>query len=134
MELTEGQAAQAQRIKPAVNAFAFFQRENQAKIRADLESKGEPHALGDVQKVVAMQWRALDESTRARFDEMAAQDKIRFDREQGEKDRLAEEESARKRKEREEVVLESRMRERRVDEEAEAKPRAAPRKRELTEE
>jgi SWI/SNF-related matrix-associated actin-dependent regulator of chromatin subfamily A member 5 len=122
------------KVKPAVTAFHFFMKENQGRIKADLEGRGEPHGLGDVQKAVASQWRALDDAARARYEELGAQDKARYEQECAARDQLAEEESARKRQERADVVLESRMRDRPVDEEREKKPAVVRPKRELTEE
>ncbi len=119
-------------IRPATSAFLFFQRERQGKIKAELEAKGEAHGLGDVQKALSAQWKALGEGERGKYEGLAGEDRARYDAECAEADRFAEEESARRRKEREEVVLEGRMRERAPTEEKVARaPRA---KRELTEE
>lgn len=125
-------AAPKTHIKPAASAFLFFQRERQSRIKAELEAKGEAHGLGDVQKALSAQWKALGEEERGKYEGLAATDRARYEAECAEADRVAEEESARRRREREEVVLEARMRDRGpVEEKVARAPRA---KRELTEE
>jgi SWI/SNF-related matrix-associated actin-dependent regulator of chromatin subfamily A member 5 len=125
------------KVKAPVTALHFFMRENQGRIKADLEGRGEPHGLGDVQKAVASQWRALDDAARAKYEELGAQDKARYEQECAARDQLvrrAEEESARKRKEREDAVPEPRMTDRPVDQEREKKPAVVRPKRRLAEE
>jgi SWI/SNF-related matrix-associated actin-dependent regulator of chromatin subfamily A member 5 len=120
------------KIKQPSSAFHIFQKDVQQRVKAELQAKGEPCGLGDMQKVVSEQWKAMDEETRTKYEGYAKEDRARYDAECAERDRILEDESARKRREREEIVIESRMRGR--TEEQERKPVKVKAKRELTEE
>jgi len=128
-EKGSGGGADSKVIKSATSAFLFYQRENMGRIRQELEAKGEPSGLGDVQKVVASEWRSLADDVRAVYNNKAAEDRARYDAECAERDRLLDEESARRRREREDVICESRMR---VREEREEKVVQVRQKRELS--
>ncbi|KAM3574460.1 hypothetical protein VYU27_003566 [Nannochloropsis oceanica] len=124
-----GGGVEPKAIKAATSAFLFYQRDNMSRIRQELEAKGEASGLGDVQKVVASEWRGLEDDVRAEYDGKAAADRARYEAECAERDRILEEESARRRKEREDVICDSRMRAREEREEKVVKIRT---KRELT--
>eukprot|EP00624_Nannochloropsis_granulata_P007014 evm.model.NODE_58259_length_3900_cov_9.175128.1 len=72
-----GGGAEPKAIKAATSAFLFYQRDNMSRIRQELEAKGEASGLGDVQKVVASEWRGLEDDVRAEYDGKAAADRAR---------------------------------------------------------
>ena len=117
-------------IKPAMNAYMFFQKANLSAIRAELQEGGKEPDFAGTQQECAARWKALTASDRRPYEQEAADDRERFDLEREQRDREAEQEIAARRAAAEAPVEGPRQRKQRV-EQVVRKPRV---QKELTEE
>ena len=68
-------------IKPPTSSYNFFQKENSAQIRSDLAASGQPTDLGSLGRAISDRWKSLTPDQRAKYDDMARDDMMRFNRE-----------------------------------------------------
>ena len=68
-------------IKPPTSSYNYFQKENSAKIRSDLAATGQATDLGSLGRAISDRWKALSPDERARYDALARDDMMRFNRE-----------------------------------------------------
>lgn len=68
-------------IKPPTSSYNYFQKENSAKIRSDLAATGQSTDLGSLGRAISDRWKALSPDERARYDALARDDMMRFNRE-----------------------------------------------------
>ncbi|KAJ0398587.1 hypothetical protein P43SY_003193 [Pythium insidiosum] len=92
----------AQPVKPK-SAFQFFQKKMMNDVKAELSAqaaeRGESLELGSIAKEMSARWQQLGEAEREEFQEMAAQDRARYDEECRLRDEAVESERKRKRDE-----------------------------------
>lgn len=65
-------------VTKAMSSFAFFQKLRQSAIKEDMIRNEQDTALGAVMQQVSARWKALPVSERAEYDQMAAEDRERF--------------------------------------------------------
>ena len=94
------------------SAYVFFQKNNMARIRSELEQGGESVDFGRVVSATGEAWHSLSADERQPYEDMAAADRARFEEESRKRDQEAAEAQALKRAERETLVVDSKMRER----------------------
>ena len=93
-------------IKPATTAYQFFQREHASKIQAELSAAGSSTDVGALGRAVSSRWQGLSPTERAKYEEMAERDKVRYLSESHKRDVEVMEQKERLRKERETLILE----------------------------
>ena len=69
-------------IKKNVSAFLHFCAEQREAVKAENPESG---AVGEITKILGQRWKALDGDAKARYNEMAAADKRRYDAEKKER-------------------------------------------------
>lgn len=74
---SKGGAGTGRPIKPATTAYGYFQSEQHGKCKHEFEGL----SLGQTGAEISRRWHALDQRGRAKFEEMAANDRARYRRE-----------------------------------------------------
>lgn len=77
---------QTTEVAKASSSYMFFQKLRMSAIKEELIRNEQDSSLGAVMTQVSVRWKALSDSERAEFDQMAAKDRERFDRETAQRD------------------------------------------------
>jgi SWI/SNF-related matrix-associated actin-dependent regulator of chromatin subfamily A member 5 len=96
-------AITADKIKPAVSAYSYFQRDITPEVKADFN--GQPFDVGQFSRSVRNKWNEIDEVRKEHFQELARQDKARFAQESHQADVAAIERRERLQRDRESLML-----------------------------
>jgi SWI/SNF-related matrix-associated actin-dependent regulator of chromatin subfamily A member 5 len=73
-------------IKKTKSAYSYFQADRGSEIRQELKDEGDEADFAAVQREISRQWKELEPSAKKKYQELAATDKARFDRENEERD------------------------------------------------
>jgi SNF2 family DNA or RNA helicase len=94
-------------IKPPTSSYNFFQKENSAQIRSELAAAGQSTDLGSLGRAISDRWKALTADQRGRYDDLARDDMMRFNRESHLRDVEVLQRREAQQKERENLILET---------------------------
>ncbi len=93
------------KIKAAVSAFTFFQRDASDQVKAEYMATHEKFQVGEFSKLLREKWNELDEDKKEHYENLARRDRMRFASESHAADVAAMERRERLRKEREMLLL-----------------------------
>lgn len=93
------------KIKPAVSAFTFFQRDVGNEVKAELVSLNDKFQVGEFTKAVRDRWNNLAAEEKTHYEDLAQKDRMRFASESHAADVAAIERRERLQREREVVLL-----------------------------
>ena len=93
------------KVKPAVSAFNFYQRDFSEHVKAEYMATSDKFQVGEFSRLLRDKWKTLDSETKARYEDLAARDRMRFASESHAADVAAVERRERLRKERETLLL-----------------------------
>lgn len=66
------------KIKPAVSAFTFFQRDVSHAVKTELMARNTKFQVGEFTKAVRDRWNNLNDGEREQYDDMSRKDRMRF--------------------------------------------------------
>jgi SWI/SNF-related matrix-associated actin-dependent regulator of chromatin subfamily A member 5 len=93
------------KIKPAVSAFNFYQRDFSEQVKAEYMATHDKFQVGEFSKLLRDKWKTLDDEQKAHYEDLAARDRMRFASESHVADVAAIERRERLRKQRETLLL-----------------------------
>jgi SWI/SNF-related matrix-associated actin-dependent regulator of chromatin subfamily A member 5 len=94
-----------EKIKPAVSAYTYFQRDATEDVKAELKATFGKVVVAEFSKLVRNRWQELDAERKAHYEDLARDDQARFARESHAADVAAMERKERLRMERETLLL-----------------------------
>ena len=98
-------SANESKVKPAVSAFNFYQRDYSEQVKAEYMATSGKFQVGEFSKLLRDKWKTLDGQRKAHYEDLAARDRMRFASESHAADVAALERGERLRKERETMLL-----------------------------
>ena len=93
------------KIKPAVSAFQFFQRDVTEEVKAEMTARGGTFEVGLFSRAVRDRWNSLDPDRKSYYEGLAREDQMRFGRESHAADIAAIERRERLQRERDQLLL-----------------------------
>ena len=93
------------KIKPALSAYQFFQRDASEQVKADYMATHEKFQVGEFSKLLRERWNELDAEKKEHYENLAYRDRMRFNSESHAADVKALERRERLQKERDTLLL-----------------------------
>lgn len=95
------------KIKPAVSAFTFFQRDVSDQVKTEYMAAHEKFQVGEFSRLLREKWNELDEDRKEYYEDLARRDRMRFASESHAADVAALERRERLQKERDMLLLDN---------------------------